>query len=86
MLPVAATICESCGTALTSEYGWCGGCHMALCLDCGRGHFCHPTCLARGCLAGLCVRLVRDGVLSDGWGLPSDADLEHSRIETQANR
>ncbi|CAA9566645.1 MAG: hypothetical protein AVDCRST_MAG59-3088, partial [uncultured Thermomicrobiales bacterium] len=39
---------------------------------CGRRHFCRPTCPENGCIAGLCVREVRDGMLSEAWGLPDE--------------
>jgi hypothetical protein len=45
---------------------------MAFCLSCGRTHFCHASCRANGCIAGLCVRLVIDGSLAETWGVPSD--------------
>ncbi|MDF3017623.1 MAG: hypothetical protein K0R44_2848 [Thermomicrobiales bacterium] len=62
--------CADCGIELTEPYGWCGGCRKAYCLLCGRRHFCTPACPANGCRAGLCVRLVTGGVLSETWGLP----------------
>jgi hypothetical protein len=63
-------LCADCGIELTEPYGWCGGCRKAYCLPCGRLHFCAPTCPANGCHAGLCVRLVAGGMLSETWGLP----------------
>jgi hypothetical protein len=62
--------CADCGIELTEPYGWCGGCRKAYRLSCGRRHFCTPACPANGCRAGLCVRLVAGGVLSETWGLP----------------
>lgn len=62
--------CSDCGVALSKVFGWCGGCREAYCFSCGREHFCTPQCPAKGCYAGLCVREVRDGVLSETWGLP----------------
>ena len=62
--------CADCGVALEEPYGWCSGCRKAYCLLCGRRHFCTPSCPANGCQAGLCVRLVDGGVLSETWGLP----------------
>ncbi len=67
-----SSICASCELPLAEPYGWCSGCRAAYCLPCGRYHFCQPSCLANGCHAGLCVRLVVGGVLSDTWGLPDD--------------
>ena len=63
-------VCAECGSALTEPYGYCSNCRIALCFDCGRGHYCTSTCAASGCLVGLCVRQVRGGVLSTTWGLP----------------
>ena len=63
-------LCDDCGIELTEPYGWCGGCRKAYCLSCGRLHFCTSACQANGCHAGLCVRLVEGGVLSETWGLP----------------
>jgi hypothetical protein len=67
-------ICADCGTPLADPYGWCAGCRAAYCLPCGRQHFCTPSCQANGCLAGLCVRLVEGGTLSETWGLPDEGD------------
>jgi hypothetical protein len=67
-------ICADCGTPLADPYGWCAGCRAAYCLPCGRQHFCTPSCQANGCLAGLCVRLVEGGALSETWGLPDEGD------------
>ncbi len=65
-------LCAGCGIDLTESYGWCGGCRKAYCVPCGRRHFCTPSCVANGCRAGLCVRLVAGGVLSETWGLPDE--------------
>jgi len=45
----------------------CGG--TRLCLDCARAHLCTSECAARGCLPGLCVKEVRDGVLASEFGV-----------------
>ena len=42
---------------------------MRLCLACARTHLCTSQCAARGCLAGLCVKEVRDGVVADDFGI-----------------
>lgn len=42
---------------------------MRLCLDCARSHFCTPDCPARGCVTGLCVKEVRDGVVAIEFGI-----------------
>jgi hypothetical protein len=70
--PQSVAACASCGVAIADRFGWCGGCRLAVCFACGRRHFCRPSCQVNGCIAGLCVREVRDGALSDRWGLPPD--------------
>ena len=65
-------VCAACERPAGEPYGWCGGCRKAFCFPCGRAHFCTPSCPANGCMAGLCVREVRDGVLSERWGLPKE--------------
>jgi hypothetical protein len=66
--------CDDCDIALSEPYGWCANCRAAYCLPCGRLHFCTPSCLANGCMAGLCVRRVEDGALSETWGLQNEGD------------
>ena len=68
-----SSACAVCGVALAEPFGWCGNCRAAYCLPCGRGHYCTSACPANGCHAGLCVRLVKDGVLAGTWGLPPEA-------------
>ena len=68
----ADPVCAWCGAALGEPYGWCSGCRVAFCFPCGRRHFCTPACPANGCRAGLCVRVVKDGTLSERWGLPDE--------------
>ena len=68
-LPANPT-CAGCGVALAEPFGWCSGCRAAYCFPCGRHHFCSPSCPANGCVAGLCVRVVQGGQLSETWGLP----------------
>jgi hypothetical protein len=63
-------VCAGCDVALAEPYGYCSNCRVAYCFACGRGHYCTAGCAAAGCLAGLCVREVRGGVLSSTWGLP----------------
>lgn len=70
--PVAIEACGACGAAVGDRFGWCAGCRLALCFACGRRHFCRPSCPESGCIAGLCVREVRGGVLSERWGLPAE--------------
>ena len=64
--------CARCDEALSEPFGWCAGCRAAYCFSCGRAHYCTPQCPANGCLAGLCVREVKDGVLAERWGLPPE--------------
>jgi hypothetical protein len=63
-------VCASCAAALTEPYGYCSNCRAAFCVSCGRAHYCTAGCAAAGCIAGLCVRQVKDGALSSTWGLP----------------
>ena len=68
---VVATHCAACHVPLDDPHGWCGNCRVALCFPCGRSHYCTRTCPSQGCHAGLCVREVRGGVISDRWGVPA---------------
>lgn len=68
---VGSRACTACAAALDDRFGWCSNCQAAYCLSCGRRHYCTPSCQANGCYAGLCVRLVEGGVLSEQWGLPA---------------
>lgn len=69
---LAARECAACAHPLGPRFGWCGVCAKAFCLVCARQHVCRPDCLANGCRAGLCVRLVDDGKLLATWGLSAD--------------
>ena len=64
--------CTACLAALDEAllYARCTVCVTALCVSCARTHFCTPRCPARGCHAGLCTKLVRDGALADEYGIP----------------
>ena len=42
---------------------------MRLCLDCARAHLCTSDCATRGCLAGDCVKEVRDGIVAIDFGV-----------------
>ena len=42
---------------------------IRLCLDCARTHLCTDTCAGRGCLPGLCVKEVRDGIVAIEFGV-----------------
>ncbi len=61
----------TCGHPIDPQrHGICEVCHgMLLCVECARTHYCTSECRARGCVAGLCVRGVRDGVVADTFGL-----------------
>lgn len=45
----------------------CGG--LRLCIVCARAHYCTSECAERGCVAGLCVKEVRDGVIAERFGI-----------------
>jgi hypothetical protein len=45
----------------------CGG--LVLCIECARTHLCTSSCAARGCVPGLCVKEVRDGVVAGAFGV-----------------
>lgn len=62
--------CASCGNPLEEPHTYCGNCDARYCLACGSRHLCTPTCHANGCIAGLCVRVVRNGEVSRQWGVP----------------
>jgi hypothetical protein len=59
-------VCANCGVTLDEPFGWCSMCVAAYCQECRRAHYCHEGCQASGCIAGLCVRTVENGVLG-GW-------------------
>jgi hypothetical protein len=63
--------CSACGAALDPDrYTRCDVCHGArYCVDCARRHLCTPRCAANGCVAGLCVHLVRRGVTDERYGV-----------------
>jgi hypothetical protein len=63
-------ICAGCGAALAEPFAWCSNCAVAFCDACARRHYCLPTCQAAGCIAGLCVRKVSNGQLSNQWPKP----------------
>jgi len=61
----------TCGHAIDpGRHGICEVCGgMLLCVECARAHYCTSACGARGCVAGLCVKEVRDGLIADTFGL-----------------
>lgn len=65
--PSAAT----CGHVIDpARHGVCEVCRgMLLCDECARTHFCTGECRARGCVTGLCVKEVRDGVVAEVYGV-----------------
>ena len=63
------TTCATCGIAIEQPYGYCSNCDELYCLPCSATHYCTPACPANGCHAGLCVRVVRDGIIGP-WGIP----------------
>lgn len=42
---------------------------LRLCLECARAHLCTGECASRGCIPGLCVKEVRDGVVALEFGV-----------------
>lgn len=63
--------CAACDSALDpGRYARCDVCKGArYCIDCGRAHLCTPRCRSNGCIVGLCVHLVRDGVTDARYGI-----------------
>ena len=61
----------TCGHEIDpARHAICGVCHgMLLCIACAREHFCTSECPERGCIAGLCVKEVRDGIVADEFGI-----------------
>lgn len=74
-----AATCASCGGPLEEAHAYCGNCDAHYCLACGSQHFCSATCQANGCIAGLCVRMVRNGELSRQWGVPPELVVSKPR-------
>ena len=65
-------ICAACGAAIDGTYAHCGICAADYCIACGSRHLCGESCRANGCIPGLCVKVVMDGVVSPKWGVPSE--------------
>jgi len=63
--------CAACGGSLDpAGHARCDVCRGATyCLDCARGHLCTARCTSNGCIAGLCVHVVRDGVVDPRFGV-----------------
>ncbi len=62
---------RTCGHAIDpARHAVCAVCEgLRLCVACARTHYCTSECASRGCSAGLCVKEVRDGVVSDSFGI-----------------
>ena len=63
--------CAACDAALDPErYARCDVCRGArFCIACARAHLCTARCTSNGCIAGLCVHVVRAGVVDDRYGI-----------------
>lgn len=65
------TALRTCGHAIDPAHhavcGVCGG--LVLCVDCARAHYCTSECREGDCFAGLCVKEVRDGIVSERFGI-----------------
>jgi hypothetical protein len=63
--------CASCHRALDPQrYARCDVCKGArFCISCARGHLCTARCASNGCIAGLCVHVVRAGVVDPRYGI-----------------
>jgi hypothetical protein len=63
--------CETCDAPLDPEHhARCDVCKGArFCITCARGHLCTARCLSNGCIAGLCVHVVRAGVVDERYGI-----------------
>ena len=61
----------TCGHEIAAErHAICEVCRgMRLCLGCARAHYCTDECATRGCVAGLCVKEVRDGIVAEEYGV-----------------
>jgi hypothetical protein len=67
----AALGCAACGAGLDrARYARCDVCRGATyCIACANAHLCTSRCTSNGCVAGLCVHLVRDGVTDPRYGI-----------------
>ncbi len=63
--------CAACDAALDLQhYARCDVSTGArYCIDCARGHLCTVRCMANGCIAGLCVHVIRAGVVDPRYGI-----------------
>jgi hypothetical protein len=62
--------CTACDAPLDPQrYARCDVCEGArFCAGCARHHLCTTRCASNGCVAGLCVHIVRDGVADARYG------------------
>jgi hypothetical protein len=67
----AADRCTTCHELLDTDFfASCSVCDgRAMCIECARAHLCTAECRARGCIPGLCVKVVRDGVTAEAYGV-----------------
>jgi hypothetical protein len=63
--------CAACDRTLDfARYARCDVCKGArFCIDCGRRHLCTDRCTSNGCIPGLCVHIVRAGVVDPRYGI-----------------
>jgi len=68
---VPADRCAACDALLDpARYARCDVCRGAkYCISCAREHLCTARCATSGCIAGLCVHVVREGVADARFGL-----------------
>lgn len=72
---MSALACAACGAACDpARYAICAVCRAeggrrAFCVACAQAHFCYADCRPKGCTAGLCTRLVVQGVVAERLGL-----------------
>ena len=63
--------CAACGNHLDARLQAvcevCGGARY--CVACAREHLCTEECAQRGCLRGLCMKAVREGVVAAEYGV-----------------
>jgi hypothetical protein len=63
--------CAACDAPLDlGRHALCDVCKSArFCIACARAHLCTPRCMSNGCIAGLCVHVVRAGVVDARYGI-----------------
>lgn len=80
LLDLVPAGCTGCGAPLPAgSFYVCAVCAgAALCTDCAGDHLCTPECVARGCIAGLCVKEMAGGRLAADFGVTRRSDLKVS--------